>query len=179
MIVEDYTIRTAQSHDVELLPGIEREAASLFASRASELGLRADGPPEVNSVVTLRRAQEAGQLWVAVDSTDRAVGFALVHEIDGCAHLEEMDVLPAHGRKGIGSALLEAVCSWANAIGFSAVTLSTFREVPWNGPFYRQRGFCVVEPSALSAGLRRLVQIERANGLRTDLRVIMKREISK
>lgn len=41
-------------------------------------------------------------------------------------------------RQGLGTALLEAVCSWAKARGFPAVTLSTFRDVPSDGPFYRR-----------------------------------------
>jgi 4-diphosphocytidyl-2-C-methyl-D-erythritol kinase len=41
-------------------------------------------------------------------------------------HVEEMDVLPAHGRRGLGSRLLAWVCAWARAQGYAAVTLSTF-----------------------------------------------------
>lgn len=125
---------------------------------------------------TLRVAQAAGRLWVAVGADDRAVGFALVREIDGLAHLEELDVRPAEGRKGLGSALVETVCSWAKAEGFVAVTLSTFRDVPWNGSFYRRRGFSVVDAVDLTPGLRGVVESENAKGLRTDRRVIMRRD---
>jgi GNAT superfamily N-acetyltransferase len=55
-------------------------------------------------------------------------------------HLEEMDVLPEHAGQGLGAALIEAVCSWAHTRGFDAVTLSTFRDVPWNAPFYPRHG---------------------------------------
>src|SRR5690349_18843714 len=59
---------------------------------------------------------------------------------DGTAYVEEMDVLTDHGRRGLGGRLLEAVCTWAREQGHPAVTLSTFRDVPWNGPFYRDTG---------------------------------------
>jgi hypothetical protein len=36
--------------------------------------------------------------------------------------------------------------------GYPAVTLRTFRDVPWNGPFYLRRGFAVVDSAALSPG---------------------------
>jgi hypothetical protein len=90
-----YGIRPAREGEVEQLPGIEREAAGLFASRAADLGLPADRPPDTTPVDTLRVAQAAGRLWVAVDADDRAVGFAFVREVDGLAHLEELDVRPA------------------------------------------------------------------------------------
>ena len=102
-----------------------------------------------------------------------AVGFALVLEIGGFAHLEELDVLPPHGRKGLGSALLDAVCTWAGQGGYPAVTLSTFRDVPWNAPFYQRRGFRVVVPSELSDDHVQLVVSEQRRGLRPDLRVMM------
>jgi len=177
MSVPGYTIRKAHSADLSSLPDIERQAASLFASRATELGFNPDVPVQVNSIETLNAAQESGRVWVAVDSLNQPVGFALVLEIDGFAHLEEMDVLPCHGRKGLGAALLETVCIWAKERGYPAVTLSTFREVSWNGPFYRRHGFQVVDPTTLSKGLAQVVEREQRHGLRTDLRVIMRRDV--
>jgi hypothetical protein len=52
-----------------------------------------------------------------------------------------MDVLAEHGRRGIGGRLLETVCTSAREHGYAAVTLSTFRDVPWNDPFCRRHGF--------------------------------------
>jgi 4-diphosphocytidyl-2-C-methyl-D-erythritol kinase len=171
-----YTILKAQSSDVPKLPDIEREAASLFSSRATELGFNPDAPVHVHSLETLNAAQTSDRLWVALDSLSQPVGFALVLEIDGFAHLEEMDVLPAHGRKGVGATLLEAVCTWASEKGYPAVTLSTFRDIPWNGPFYARHGFHAVHPGALSNGLAAIVETERRCGLRTELRAIMRRD---
>jgi GNAT superfamily N-acetyltransferase len=175
--VVGYTIRKAAPSDLPSLPDIEREAASLFASRLAELGFNPDAPVLVNSIETLSSAQESGRVWVAFDSLNQPVGFALVVEIDGLAHLEEMDVLPTHGRKGLGTALLETVCAWAKESGYSAVTLSTFRDVPWNAPFYGRNGFHAVEPTKFSHGLAQVVETERRRGLRTDLRVIMRRDV--
>jgi GNAT superfamily N-acetyltransferase len=132
---------------------------------------------EVNSLDTFSRAQESGRLWVAVDSLNQPVAFALMLEIDGAAHLEELDVLPAHGRKGLGGALVDVVCAWARDAGYPAVTLSTFRDVPWNGPFYAHHGFRAIDAASLSAGLARLVEKEAKRGLRTDQRAIMRRDL--
>ncbi len=66
---------------------------------------------------TFAAAQEGGLLWIAIASGGGPVGFALVMEIKGYAHLEEIDVLPSYGGNGIGSALLGTVCSWAKKQG--------------------------------------------------------------
>ena len=169
----DYSIRLAQPADVPGLPAVELAAASLYAPYVKELGLNPAPFAHTNSIEDFRGAQEAGRLWVAADPADRPVGFALLVEIDGFIHLDELDVLPAHGRKGLGSALLAAVCDRARAKGYPGVTLSTFRDVPWNAPFYGRRGFRILPAGELTPGLARLVELERARGLRTDLRVIM------
>ena len=170
---ESYQVRRAEAEDVSLLPDIERMAASLFRTYPSDLGLTEDNYENVNSVETFADAQRSGRLWVATVTSGSIVGFALVTELSGYAHLDELDVLPSHGRQGIGSALLAAVSSWAQEGGYPAVTLRTFRDVPWNGPFYRSRGFRVVESSPLSSRHLELEASERRRGLRTDLRVTM------
>lgn len=176
-VIPGYTIRLARNDEVARLPDVERRAASAFSGREAELGLSAEHLLSVSTVEALTRANLDGRLWVAVDAEGSPVGFALVVELGLFAHLHELDVLPEHGRKGLGSALLEAVCEWAFTRGFSAVTLSTFRHVPWNAPFYARRGFVEVEPSEQPPELTRIVEAERQKGLRTELRVIMQREV--
>jgi GNAT superfamily N-acetyltransferase len=72
---------------------------------------------------------------------DPPVGLCRVEGIDGTAHLEQLSVHPDHGRRGIGRALLRAGCAWAKAHGYDDITLATYRDVPWNGPFYASEGF--------------------------------------
>jgi GNAT superfamily N-acetyltransferase len=104
------------------------------------------------------------------------VGFARVDEVDGNAHLEELDVLPARMRRGVGGALVEHVCTWAASRGYRAVTLCTFRDVPWNGPFYAKHGFREVDE--LTPGLVALREAEAAVGLdAVGTRVVMRREL--
>ena len=169
-----YHIRLAVPHDVELLPAIELAAAGLFLDRLDALGLTAEMLENTNSAADFDRSRQAGRLWVAATAQDEPVGFALLAEVDGFLHVEELDVHPSHGRRGIGSALLKQVCAWAETAGYPGVTLSTFRDVPWNGPFYARQGFRVLLPPELTPGLARLREIEHSRGLRTDLRVIMR-----
>ena len=73
-----------------------------------------------------------------------------------------MSVRPTAGHQGRGRALVEAVCSWAAANGYPAVTLTTFRDVPWNAPFYSKLGFR--ELTELTPGLEAIRSHERAIG---------------
>lgn len=163
----------AVAEDVSVLPEIERLAGLLFKTYPGDLGIPEELYEQPNSVETFAAAQRVGRLWVATTSAGNPVGFALVQEIDGYAHLEEIDVLPSHGRQGVGSSLLSAVCSWAKDSGYPAVTLRTFRDVPWNAPFYQRQGFHFVKSEALSEGHLELETSERKRGLRTDIRVTM------
>jgi GNAT superfamily N-acetyltransferase len=171
-----YVIRLARGSELETLPEIERRAAALFGAWAAELELTRELLEQVTSLEALRAANRDGRVWVAADRDDRPVGFALVREIGLFAHLEELDVLPEHGRRGLGAALLEAVCAWAHTRGFAAVTLSTFRDVPWNAPFFARHGFEAPARDELPPELLEIVAMEDKRGLRTDRRVIMLRQ---
>jgi predicted N-acetyltransferase YhbS len=93
----------------------------------------------------------------------------------GIAHLEEIDVHPEHGRRGLGRRLVCAVCRWAAANGYSWVTLSTFRDVPWNMPFYARLGFEEIPPEELSSALLSVIEDETRRGLDPSRRVAMRR----
>jgi GNAT superfamily N-acetyltransferase len=173
MASQNYVISLAEPEDVCFLPDIERSAGQIFKAYSDELGLRDDLFDHVNSVETFSKAQQACQLWIAKTIGGELIGFALVVQIEGFAHLEELAVLPSHGRQGVGSALLMAVCTWAKTAGFTAVTLRTFKSIPWNEPFYKSRGFQVVESSSLSGGHGQLEIFEQQRGLRIDTRITM------
>ncbi len=99
------------------------------------------------------------------------------------AHLEQLAVLPAHGRRGIGRSLVEAACTWAAARGHARISLRTYAEVPWNAPFYARCGFRASDDDAPGGALdtafqRGLVAAEREAGLaRHGRRVLMLREL--
>src|SRR5581483_4675821 len=100
------------------------------------------------------------------------VGFALAMVVDGQAHLREIDVLPSHGRSGIGTQLVAAVVAWAAASGLGAVTLTTFTHIPWNAPWYRRLGFSPTDE--VGPELRQIMAEEREAGLDMRLRTAMR-----
>ena len=116
-----------------------------------------------------QRAGEPGFLLVAGEPP---VGFVHVLLIDGHAHLEQLSVRPEHQRRGIGAALTRAAMDEARAQGFDRLSLCTYRDVPWNGPFYRGLGF--TEVTELAAYEQRLRDKERDLGLDVNgVRVVM------
>lgn len=118
------------------------------------------------------------QVWVACMENDLPVGMVIASVREGAAYIEEMDVLPSHGRRGLGGQLVASVCAWARAQGHSAVTLSTFRDVPWNGPFYANHGFKELPAAQWTPGMRKIREKEAQHGLRVDERIFMRRELS-
>jgi GNAT superfamily N-acetyltransferase len=104
------------------------------------------------------------------------IGFVRVDEVDGLAHVEEIAVIPKWMRQGIGTELLERACVWARKHDYPAITLITFADVPWNGPFYASRGF--VEVAEPTPGLAQLRVRERDVGLDgVGRRIVMRREL--
>lgn len=169
-------VRRAREADLPALPGIERAAARLFLPYLAGLGLDQTLLESAKPLEDLRQGLEEGLLWVAVDGADVPVGFALAIEMDGRLHLEEMDVHPEHGRRGLGTALVAAVCTAATGRRDPRVTLSTFREVPWNAPFYARLGFRPLEEPERTPHLRQLRDEEIRRGLLPAARVMMIRE---
>jgi GNAT superfamily N-acetyltransferase len=165
-----YEIAAARPRDLPLLPAIELAAARLLAGHAPESVLA-----EVTPAHDFADAQARGHLWVAL-ADDAAVGFAHVKLLEpDAAHLDELDVHPDHGRRGLGRRLVTTVCEWAASAGLQSVTLSTFRDVRWNMPFYASLGFAAVPPASLGRALASIVEEERRRGLDPARRVVMRR----
>jgi GNAT superfamily N-acetyltransferase len=165
-----YRIAAARPGDLALLPAIELAAATLLAGHAPASVLA-----ETTSQTDLEDAQRRGCLWVAL-AEGVPVGFAQIAVLEhGIAHLEEIDVHPEHGRRGLGRRLTLAVCRWAATNGYSWVTLTTFRDVPWNMPFYARLGFEEIPPKELSPALLSVIDDETRRGLDPSRRVAMRR----
>lgn len=169
-----YIIIAAAPHHLEVLPRIELRAASIFRGYDVPATLFDETTP----VPVLAEALASGHLWVALASDGECVGFALVTPAGARLHLAELAVLPDHGRLGVGTALMRAVERWADAHGFAEVALTTYRDVPWNGPFYQRLGYEVVRPADLDAELALRLESEAARGLCSMPRVAMRKQPS-
>jgi GNAT superfamily N-acetyltransferase len=152
------TIRPAQSRDIPWMQGIEIAAGRLFA----EIGMHDVAEDGAHESDVLAGYVAVGRAWVA--EQDGAVcGYALVDVLDGAAHLEQVTVHPDHGRQGIGGRLIEAVADWARDQGSDVLTLLTFRDVAWNGPYYRRLGFVDRPTPRLAPSWRRFASTRRSS----------------
>lgn len=166
-------IRPARADELAKLREIEREAGAIFR----DLDMHAVADDEPLSVATLATYQAAGRVWVATDDADEPVAYLLVRVVDANAHIEQVSVHPRAARHGLGRELIDAATLWARAQQLEAVTLSTFRDVPWNRPYYERLGFRVVDDALLTPGLRALRADEASAGLDRWPRVVMLRSL--
>ncbi|QYC39619.1 N-acetylglutamate synthase [Nonomuraea coxensis DSM 45129] len=150
--------------DPEELPGlvpVELAADRLF----EQVGITF--PPGTTMI------EEAGDPGLVLVEGVPPAGFALMGHVDGHLHLDQLAVHPESMRRGIGGRLVTAVLDHARAIGVPRVTLTTYRDVPWNAPWYARHGFAVLPGEEWGPELRALVEHERALGLEVAPRVVM------
>lgn len=164
-----YRIVPATEQDLPFLPVIELAAAKLLIGHAPESALS-----ETTSIRHFRQALAGGRLWVAVTG-HIPVGFVHVELLpSGAPHLEEIDVHPSHGRQGLGRQLVATACDWVARQGHAAITLTTFRDVPFNMSFYARCGFHEVPGAELTPELAAIVKSEAERGLEAERRVVMR-----
>ena len=84
---------------------------------------------------------DAPGFLLVVGPVGEPFGFAHVEVIDGFAHLGQISVRPERMRQGYGAALLREAMREAWLLGFDRMSLTTYRDVPFNGPFYASLGF--------------------------------------
>lgn len=145
-----FTVRAAAPADLATLPAIELSGEAMFA----DFGIVfPPGPATVEAAIA-----HGAAVFVAGDPP---VAFAAVVELDGHPHLEQISVRADMTRNGIGNLLLGEVVSRYGP----GLTLLTFRDVPWNGPWYTRHGFIELPEPAWGPELRDHWQAEIDAGL--------------
>ena len=167
---DDLRIRAALASEIEAVRAIERASATRFLGTA--LAALAEDEP-TDAATLARRVQEGGLLAAEADGV--LVAFVMFREVEGCGYVEQIDVLPSHERRRIGARLLDAAARLARGRGWPALTLSTFRDVAFNAPYYRRLGF--VEVEALTPGMAEIRAQHEARGLDETARVFMRRAV--
>ena len=165
--------RPAHEGDLEEIQRIEVDAGTLFLDVGMPT-IAGDDPPSLDS---LRGHVATGTLWVIADEEDRPVAFASASVVDGEGHLDQVSVRPSFAGRALGRRLIEEVCEWARGHGFHGVTLTTFRDVPFNGPLYERYGFTPVPDGEMGPDLVRIRGEERANGIDVAPRIAMRRPL--
>ncbi len=167
-------LRAPRRAELATLRQIEAAAARRFrGSRYPEVARMA--PTEL---AVLEGLEEDEGLRVAEDADGRLLGFALFMPLDGELYLGELNVLPEAAGHRIGARLIDAVEEIAAARGCRWLLLTTFRDVPWNAPYYARLGFAEVPQAEMGEGLRAQLAAQAARGLQPASRLAMRRAVS-
>ncbi len=169
---QELAIRLAHRDEVSALPLLQVAAGEVF--RELDMALVADGPRP--AVAAFAEAQRAERLLVAVDE-GTVVGFLRLEVLDAALHVEQVTVAPSHGRRGIGRRLMLAAEDLARERGHDRMTLTAFRDVPFNGPFYESLGWEVLPADELPPDLAAARREEAAAGLDAWPRQAMARHL--
>ena len=157
-------IRPAQPSEIETVRDLERASAQRFVGLMDALAEDEPSP----AVVLAARIEQDGLLVAEIDGVMAA--FVMFRPVGDGLYIEQIDVLPAFERRGVGAALIEAV-----GLRTSRLLLSTFRDVPWNAPYYRRLGFLDLDDKKLAPDLMEIRREHLARGLDESLRIFMER----
>lgn len=136
-----YRIRLARPGDAEAFHLVEDDAANLLREEPTLAGTVI---PPTASTADHARIIAKGRSLAALHE-DQVIGFAAISTAGRELHLSELSVARAHQRCGVGSLLIRAMMIDARNSGYRAITLNTYRDIPWNAPFYARFGFAEVE----------------------------------
>jgi predicted GNAT family acetyltransferase len=120
---------------------------------------------------TIRRAQLAD----ASDLPAMAfMGFLSAVEVDNELHIQELSVRQHFQGRGAGRKLLLTAVEHARDRELYGLTLTTFRDLPWNEPFYQRLGFETLRPAQWGPRLVTVLNEEVAHGLPGERRCAMR-----
>lgn len=166
-------IRPARASELTALQSIERSAGLAFADYGMA-EISAHDPPSVQELLAY---VQANHLWVYAPESAGPVAYMMIDIVDDCVHLEQISVQADYAGYKIGWTLIDWLAVWASAKDYGAITLTTFRDVPWNAPYYQRCGFQILSDSLLGKELLAIRQHETVVGLDKWPRVCMRRPL--
>jgi len=169
----DYSIRPATRADINEMIEVEAQAGELF--RTVGYDYCADGPNR--DIEEHERIIANGVTFVIETGAGKLVGFAMFEPMDGAVHLTEIDVIPDYQRQGLARRLIDTGTGWARDRGVKEMTLTTYRDVSWNAPYYTKLGFEIFEPEPARSGLLKTIKQEADWGFAFAPRVAMRKPL--
>jgi GNAT superfamily N-acetyltransferase len=165
-------LRLAREDELPLLRDIERASGEIFR----DIGMAEIAEDEPLSLPELEHYRRAGRAWVSAEGdagAGKLVAFLLAEPVDRYLHVAQVSVHPAAAGRRLGAALIEHLARLATEQRAPGLTLTTYRDVPWNAPYYRRLGFTEIPDPRLGPGLRAIREMERTAGLDRWPRVAM------
>ncbi|WP_090229423.1 GNAT family N-acetyltransferase [Filomicrobium insigne] len=164
-------IRLTREEDIAALPAIERSSGETFRVIPGLAWIADDNGQSPEEHLHFLRS---GTSWVATDEQNRLLGFLNAEVYGQEFHIWQLAVRHHHQRRGCGTALIREVIASAKARKLFAITLTTFRNVPWNMPFYQSLGFQTLRVDQLDDRLIALLRKEVEHGLPETKRCAMR-----
>lgn len=167
----DIFVRLARPDESLSLNAIEAECGAIFRSVA--------GYEWVDQGVDLSEdiwgaSIKAKMCWVSVEhGVDQPIGFIAAKCFGEDIYIAEVGVVTQFQGRKIGSLLVAAVEAYARNVAARAVTLTTFSEIPWNGPYYARLGYTQLAEDQAPAYFKAIFADEAARGLMAKPRCAM------
>ncbi len=169
------TIGPILPEDWPFLSEVELSAAQLFK----------DSPyPELASSAACtkdavkKHFATGGLGWSAKTAEGILAGFIIAHSVgESDLHIDELSVSADFQGRGIGTSLLIHSIKEAKRHSFSAVFLTTYSDIAWNGPFYAHHGFEITPAETQPDWLRDIVSREIAAGANAQNRIAMRLDL--
>jgi GNAT superfamily N-acetyltransferase len=171
-LMDGYVIRHAVPADFPILQRIEISAGEPF--RTTELAGIADDPPP--SLEALQAHLDHSALWV-ITLDDQPAGYLAGETLGDLAVIHQVSIRLDHHRRGLGARLIETAVEAARKAGATAMGLTTYRDIPWNGPYYARLGFMEVAGADVPPALQAMRDQETAAGHDPALRSVMIRPL--
>jgi N-acetylglutamate synthase-like GNAT family acetyltransferase len=166
-------IRKARRDDLPALGDIERDADKLFL----QTDMPEIGAAEPTDSAALAALLDEGAFWVAELDGD-PVGFLAAGTRQGQYVILQISVARSGQGRGVGARLMETAMAHGRATGAPDVILTTFRDIPWNAPWYARFGFEEIPEGERSPVVREMQAHEAANGLDMSRRCALRAVLS-
>lgn len=163
-------IRHSKTEELHALQSLEISASRVFSEYDME-DIANDEPP---SLSILSECSQQERLWVYTDANDHPIAYVMTELVDDSMHIEQISVHADYSGNGLGRALIEHLQEHAKKSGFSTITLTTFRDIPWNAPYYARLGFCIIEEHEITPELAKVRTNEKRLKLDRWPRVCMR-----
>lgn len=180
MIVQPcaHVIREATPADFKRIQVLEVDAGQRF----HDVGLDAiadDDPPTSDDLFDALATAEVHVMESTETSGHLAelLAWLCLLQVDGKLHIEQLSVASTHQGVGFGSELIDSATDRARTLNCPAMTLTTFRDVEWNGPWYARRGFTELPVDSYGPQLTELRAEEKRIGLDVSPRFAMIRPL--
>ncbi|WP_339525569.1 GNAT family N-acetyltransferase [Pseudomonas sp. EL_65y_Pfl2_R96] len=122
-----------------------------------------------------RRSRFFGRFDVAEDQDQKIAACGSSYIKPGMElHIHELSVRQQFQGQGAGRKLLLTALEHADKRKLHSLTLTTFRDLPWNEPFYRRFGFETLSPAEIGPRLTSVLNNEINHGLPGERRCAMR-----